>query len=221
MTIKVDPVTGDAVDPATPLVRSKGAELGARSEAIPNVQSSVALWYLTIASELAFVGDAGTTEAGRPSRRYGVEWNTRWRPWPWMFVDLDVAWNHARFSESAPEGDYIPGAPEAVVSAGIAVRQYGPWSGALFLRYIGAYPLNESNSVRAAASTVVDGQTGYAFTPRLQLRLDIFNIFNAQTNDITHFYTSRLPGEPPEGRDDVHLHPGEPRSFRVTLSYRF
>ena len=28
VTIKVDPKTGDAVDPATPLVRSTGAELG-------------------------------------------------------------------------------------------------------------------------------------------------------------------------------------------------
>jgi len=108
-----------------------------------------------------------------------------------------------------------------VVSAGIAVQQFGPWSGALFLRYISSYPLNEANSVRADASTVVDGQVGYAITPRLQLRLDIFNLFNVETNDITYYYTSRLPSEPAEGVDDVHLHPGEPRSFRVTLTYRF
>jgi outer membrane receptor protein involved in Fe transport len=221
VTLAVDPVTGDAAGPATPLVRSKGAELGLRSEAVRGVQSSLALWYLTLDSELAFVGDAGTTEAGRPSRRYGVEWNTRWRPFPWMFVDLDAAWTHARFSEPAPEGDYIPGAPEAVVSAGVAVERFGPWSGALFLRYISAYPLNESNSVRADASTIVDGQVGYNFTPRLRLRLDVFNIFNADTSDITYYYTSRLPNEPDEGVDDVHFHPSEPRSFRVTLTYRF
>jgi outer membrane receptor protein involved in Fe transport len=221
VTIKVDPVTGDPADSATPLVRSKGAEFGLRTEAVRNVQSSLALWYLTLASELAFVGDAGTTEAGRPSRRYGVEWNTRWRPTSWMFIDLDVAWNQARFSDYAPEGDYIPGAPQTVVSAGIAVQQYGPWSGALFLRYIGAYPLDESNSVRADASTVVDGQIGYRFGSNWRLRLDVFNILNAQTSDISYYYTSRLPGEPPEGVNDVHLHPGEPRSFRVTLSYRF
>jgi outer membrane receptor protein involved in Fe transport len=221
VTIRVDPATGDAVDPATPLVRSKGAEFGLRTEAVRNVQSSVALWYLTLASELTFVGDAGTTEAGRPSRRYGVEWNTRWRPTSWMFIDLDVAWNQARFSDDSPEGDFIPGAPQTVVSAGVAVQQYGPWSCAMFLRYIGAYPLNESNTARADASTVVDAQAGYTFNSRWRLRLDVFNLFNAQTNDISYFYTSRLPGEPPEGVDDVHVHPGEPRSFRVTLSYRF
>jgi outer membrane receptor protein involved in Fe transport len=221
VTITVDPATGEPVDPATPLVRSKGAELGLRTEAIANVQSSLALWYLTIDSELAFVGDAGTTEAGRPSRRYGVEWNTRWRPRPWMFVDLDVAWNHSRFTGSSPDGDYIPGAPETVVAAGVAVDRYGPWSGAVFLRYIGAYPLTEDNSVRADASTVVDAQVGYELRPGLRLRLDVFNLFNAKTNDITYYYTSRLPGESAEGVDDVHFHPGEPRSFRVMLSYRF
>jgi hypothetical protein len=221
VTIRVDPASGDPADPATPLVRSKGAEFGLRTEAILDVQSSLALWYLSLDSELAFIGDAGTTEAGRPSRRYGVEWNTRWRPRPWLFVDLDVAWNHARFTGDAPEGDYIPGAPPWVVAAGAAIDRYGPWSGALFLRYIGAYPLTEDNAVRADASTVVDGQIGYEILPRLRLRLDVFNLFNAKTNDITYYYTSRLPGEQAEGVDDVHFHPGEPRSFRVSLSYRF
>jgi len=221
VTIRVDPKTGDPVDPATPLVRSRGAEVGMRTEAIPNVQSSLALWYLTIGSELVFVGDAGTTEAGRPSQRYGVEWNTRWRPLPWMFVDLDVAWNHARFTDSAPEGDAIPGAPSTVVSAGVAVDRYGPWSGALFMRYIGAYPLIESDTVRSQASTVFDAQVGYEIARDTRLRLDVFNLFNANVADISYFYTSRLPGEPPEGVDDVHVHPGEKRSFRVSISWRF
>ena len=221
VTIRVDPKTGEPVDAATPLVRSKGAEVGARTEAIPGLQSSVALWYLTLGSELVFVGDAGTTEAGRPSRRYGVEWNNRWRPLPWLFVDLDVAWNKARFSDSAPEGNFIPGAPDTVISAGVAVDRYGPWSGAVFMRYIGAYPLIENNSVRSDASTVFDAQIGYAIAPKTKLRLDVFNLFNAQTNDISYFYTSRLPGEPPEGVDDTHVHPGEKRSFRLTLSYNF
>ena len=221
VTIKVDPVSGDPADAATPLVRSKGAELGARTEIIPDVQSSLALWYLKLDSELVFVGDAGATEAGRPSERYGVEWSTRWRAKPWLFVDLDVAFNHARFTGNAPEGNYIPGAPDAVVSAGVAVDRYGPWSGALFLRYIGAYPLTEDNNVRSDAQTSVDAQVGYELARDLRLRLDVFNLFNAKNNDITYFYESRLPGEPAAGVADKHFHPAQPRSFRVSLSYRF
>jgi outer membrane receptor protein involved in Fe transport len=221
VTIKVDPKSGDPVDPATPLVRSTGAELGVRTEAFQNVQSSLALWYLKLNSELVFTGDGGTTETGPASRRYGVEWNNRWRPLPWLFADLDVAWTHARFTGDAPDGNFIPGAPDEVISAGLAVDHYGPWSGALFVRYIGSYPLIEDNSVRAPSSTVVDAQVGYEIAANTRLRLDVFNLFNAQTYDIAYYYASRLPGEPAEGVNDVHFHPGEKRSFRVSLSYRF
>jgi hypothetical protein len=37
VTVKVDPTCGDPVDVAMPLVRSKGAELGLRTEAIANL----------------------------------------------------------------------------------------------------------------------------------------------------------------------------------------
>jgi outer membrane receptor protein involved in Fe transport len=221
VTIKVDPKSGDPVDAATPLVRAKGAEVGVRTETIANVQSSLALWYLKLDSELVFVGDAGTTEAGRPSQRYGVEWNNRWRPLPWLFADFDVAWTQARFTGEAPGGNYIPGAPSAVISAGIAIDRFGPWSGGIFMRYIGSYPLVEDNSVRSNSSTVFDGQVGYEIARNTKVRLDVFNLSNARTSDITYYYTSRLPGEPGEGVGDTHFHPGERRSFRISLSYNF
>jgi len=188
---------------------------------VANLQSSLALWVLKLDSELVFSGDGGTTEAGYPSQRYGVEWSNRWKPQPWLFVDVDFAWNHARYVGDVAGGNYIPGAPDIVASAGLAVQQYGPWSGAAFWRYIGSYPLIEDDSVRASPQSLIDVQVDYLFTPNLQLRLDVFNLFNRQTNDIAYCYTSRLPGEPPEGVADTHVHPGEPRSFRVSLSYRF
>ena len=221
VTIKVDPKSGDPVNSATPLVRSTGAELGLRSEIVPNIQSSLALWYLKLGSELVFVGDAGTTEAGRRSQRYGIEWNTRWRPVPWLYLDLDLAWNHARFSENAPEGNFIPGAPSSVMSAGIAVDRHGAWSGALFMTYIGSYPLIEDNSIRSKSNTTFDGQIAYALTPKAKVRFDVFNILDTQNNDITYYYTSRLPGEPAQGMADTHFHPGEKRSFRISLAYSF
>ena len=74
--------------------------MGLRSEIVPNLQTSLALWYLKFNSELVFVGDAGTTQAGRPSKRYGIELNTHYTPMPWLLVDLDLARTHARFSET-------------------------------------------------------------------------------------------------------------------------
>ena len=85
--ITVDPLTGEPADRVTPLVRARGAEFGVRTVRVRGLQSTFALWYLGIDSELLFVGDAGTTEAGRPSRRVGIEWTNYWRLRPWLTAD--------------------------------------------------------------------------------------------------------------------------------------
>src|SRR5262249_14956062 len=52
---RVDPASGVRVDPVTPLVRARGAEVGLRTVRIRGLQSTVALWYLGLDSELLFV----------------------------------------------------------------------------------------------------------------------------------------------------------------------
>ena len=89
-TITRDPNSGEPVDRVTPLARRRGAEVGVRTVAIPHLQTTFTLWTLGLDSELLFVGDAGTTEAGRPSRRTGVEWANYYRPMPWLTFDADV-----------------------------------------------------------------------------------------------------------------------------------
>ena len=44
-----------------------------------DLTSSLALFVLDFDSELLFVGDAGTTEPSRPSRRVGVEWTNQYK----------------------------------------------------------------------------------------------------------------------------------------------
>ncbi len=220
-TTTVDPRSGDPVERVTPLVRTRGGELGTRSEWLPGVQSSLALWRLDIDSELLFVGDAGTTEPSRPSRRQGIEWNTRWQPRPWLLFDLDLAWSKARFTDDDPAGSRIPGAIESAVSAGATIRDLGAWSASVFLRYFGPRPLVEDNSVRSSSSTIVNAQVGYRFDRRTKLALEVYNLFDREVDDIAYYYTSRLAGEPAAGIDDIHFHPAEKRSFRVTLTHAF
>src|SRR5204862_2376463 len=62
VTTTVHPRSGDPVPKVTPLVPTRGGEIGVRSEIVSSVQSSLALWRLDIDSELVFTGDAGTTE---------------------------------------------------------------------------------------------------------------------------------------------------------------
>jgi outer membrane receptor protein involved in Fe transport len=220
-TIKVDPSTREAVERVSPLVRSKGAELGVRTSLLPGLQTSLTLYRLDFASELLFVGDAGTTEASRPSRRTGVEFANYYKLADWLTVDADVAFARARFRDNDLAGSRIPGAVEGVASLAIAVDNLGPFSGALQWRYFGPRPLIEDNSVRSSSTAQFNGRIGYRVNRNLKLDLEGFNLTNRQASSIDYFYESRLRGEAAEGVADVHFHPLESRSFRFNVSYSF
>ncbi|MGZ5034392.1 MAG: TonB-dependent receptor, partial [Usitatibacter sp.] len=203
--------SNDARERASPLVRSTGAELGFRAEPAAGLQSSVALWQLKLDSELVFVGDAGTTEAGRPSRRDGIEWNNHYVVNPKVLVDLDVSTSRARFTDDDPAGNHIPGAVATVVSFGIALNEIGAWSGSFQMRHFGPRPLVEDDSARSKATTLAYARAGYRIDRHCKISLDVFNLFDRKASDIDYHYVSRLPGEPADGVPDIHFHPVEPR----------
>jgi len=226
VTINVNPPnTADAGLPAEKvpfLVRAKGAEVGWRARPVEGLETSVALFVLDYASELLFVGDAGTTEASRPSRRTGVEWTTFYKPVSWLTFELDIAATRARFSDVDPAGNRVPGAPNVVSSFGVTFGEPLGWFGAVKMRYFGPRPLIEDNTARSASSTLVNARLGYRFENGMRLQLDAYNVFNAKADQITYFYESRLPqlGET-AGVADRHFHPVEPLSLRLTLAGQF
>ena len=207
-------------DPATPLSRSRGYEVGLRSEGVKGLQTVLSIYRLDFDSELVYLGDAGTTEAGRPSRRYGIEFSNYWKPLKWLSLDADLAFARGRYREPAPEGDRIPGAVEGVTQLALTVTPQGPWSGALRLRYFGPRPLVEDNSVRSQATSTLNGRIAYKFSKSTQLELEGFNLANRRDSAIDYFYASRLKNES-EAHDDIHFHPIESRSFRLTLTHAF
>lgn len=212
------------MDPADPLVRTYGAETGVRTLVVDGLQSTLTFWWLQNDSELVFVGDAGTTEPTRSSQRYGLEWANYYSPVPWLTLDLDYAWSHARYTDNAPEGDFIPGAIENVLSAGVTVHDVPPLGGffsSVRLRYFGPRPLVEDDAFRSEGAAIVNLQVGYQFNARWRLTVDVFNLFNADADDITYYYASRLPGEPDGGVNDFHFHPVEPVQVRVAVTARF
>jgi outer membrane receptor protein involved in Fe transport len=221
-TIAVDPNDGVTHRDKVPLlVRSRGAEVGARTQAVAGLESSLSLFVLDFDSELLFVGDAGNTEASRPSRRIGVEFANLYRPLPWLSLDLDAAYTRARFTSADPVGDHIPGAVEGVLTAGIEIDHLGRWFGGVWLRYFGPRPLIEDNSVRSKVTTLLSARIGCRLTDSVRLHLDGFNLLDAKASQIDYFYASRLRGEPAAGVSDIHFHPVEPASFRVTLGAVF
>ncbi|HEX2650414.1 MAG TPA: TonB-dependent receptor [Burkholderiales bacterium] len=219
-TITVDPATGAAAQRVDPLVRTRGEEIGVRTQPAKTLTTSLALWRLEQASELLFVGDAGTTEPSRPSRRTGLEALAQYDPRSWLSLDASLAFTRARFSTSDPAGDFIPGAPDKVASAGLTVEGLHGWFGSLRWRYFGPRPLVEDNSVRSQSTSLVNLRVGYAFNKKTRLSFDIYNLFNARQNDIDYFYASQLRGEPAPVLDR-HFHPVESRAARVTLALEF
>ena len=256
VTITQSPADGSPVDSSPFLVKTRGAEIGIRTRAIPGLDSAISLFVLDSASEILFVGDAGDTEASRPSRRYGVEWTNRYQPTSWLRFDGDVAITHARFRGDNPDqaaayaelagypqsqvgnapGNYIPGAPSMIASAGLRIGEATGWFGALRYRYFGSRPLTEDNAFTSPATGLLNGQIGYRFENGWRIQLDAFNLTNSKSDQITYAYGSLLKSDalfgqclaniPPAavcstGVMDRVLHPVEPFAVRLTVAGRF
>jgi len=211
----VDPKSDEDVKVAPPLVEQRGGEFGIRTTWIPNLNTTLALFVLDSDSELVFVGDAGTVEASRASRRMGIEFANYYSPLEWLTFDLDISLNHARFRDSAPEGDHIPGAIESVIATGIAVDHKSGFYGALRLRYFGGRPLIEDDSARSNPTAMLSAKFGYHFNTNVAIYVEGFNLLNREDSDIDYFYGSRLNGEAADGVEDKHFHPVEPISVRA------
>ena len=205
---------------ADPLVRTYGAEAGVRTTWLPGLHSTLSFWWLDIDSELLFVGDAGATEASRPSRRYGVEWANYYNLTRHLTLDADFSFSHSEFRDSAPEGDHLPGSIESVVAAGLTYRADSGFFGSLRLRYFGPRPLTEDNRVRSGETILLNAQVGYQFNQTWTLSAEILNLLNRRDHDIDYYYESRVrPGDAP--REQVHFHPVEPVQVRFALTARF
>ncbi len=209
------------IDPADALVRTMGAEIGVRTQAIKNVTTTLSLFWLQSDSELVYVGDAGTNEPGLGSQRFGIEVASYWRPTPWFRADGELALTHARFI-GAPAGmEYIPNSIPVMFSGGInlgAQDNEPGWFAASRVRIFANSPLEESGTVRGRDSVLVNATIGYRRN-KWEAALDCLNLLARTDNDISYYYESQAPGRP--AAFDTHIHPMEPRMFRMRLTFHF
>jgi len=213
-----------------PLMESVlGEEVGMRTGLVPHLQSSLALFRLTLSSEQVFNGDAGDSSPSGKSTRKGVEWANFYTPIPGIILDADLAVSQAQFhgavSDGITTGKYIAGSPRTVMGVGIAFDDFGPWFGGLQYRFFGERPLTDDNSVRSPDTNLVNARIGYKLTEAISARLDVDNIFNQKMQDISYYYASRLGNEPlaqvGTGTNDIHMHPAEPLGLRFSLVARW
>jgi outer membrane receptor protein involved in Fe transport len=220
-TIAVDP--NDGVTPMSKvnaLVRAIGAEAGVRTAFVPRVQLAAAIWTLKLDSELTLDNDASAIVPNGATRRYGVEIGGYYRPLEGVLIDADLAWTHARYLNFDAAGQYLPNAPGQVASVGAQFNRPSGWFGGARIRYLGASPLSQDNTIRSRPSLQLYGEAGYHLSTDLSVALSVFNLLGRHDYDIEYYYASRLRDEAAPV-NDLHAHPMEPRSFRASLSYYF
>lgn len=226
--------TGTPVQRNALLNRSVGEELGYRFTNHKLV-STVSFWQLYQANELIFDGDHGTTSLGGPSRRKGVELANDYRPVKWLVIDADFADSSATFlSDPDNQGTFVPESLNAVGSFGITADE-PHYAASLRLRYFGPRPLDTQGNAYSPPSTLLNAEYTAKFAHGNRLTVGLFNILNAQVDDVTYYYASWLPQDAANpayranpaidpalggaGINDYHAHPSEARTIRVTYTF--
>ena len=220
-TIAVDPNTGvTPLGKVNALVRAIGAEAGLRTAFVPHLQLAAAIWTLQLDSELTLDNDASAIVPSGATRRYGVEIGAGYRPLEGLLIDADLAWTHARYLNFGAAGRYIPNAPGQVASVGAEFNRPGGWFGGARIRYLGASPLTQDDTIRSRPSLQLYGESGYHLSAHLSVALSVYNLLGRHDYDIEYYYASQLRGEAAPV-NDLHAHPVEPRSLRASLRYDF
>jgi len=225
--------------PISPLVQTKGGEVGVRTSAVPHLQSTFSLWYLHSNSELQQEGDTGGTVASeQSSNRDGVEWANYYAPLEHLAVDFDFADSRARFTQIDPDdatftnvggGQYpvqgpggyrVPEAVGMVISSGVTLHDYRGFSASLRLRYFGPRDLTSDGIYRSNSTALVNGEVAYQINKKFRVSAEFLNLLNRRDHDIDYAYISRItPTAAPEFTDVFH--PVEPFQVRFGLQYRF
>ena len=227
-TARINPQDGSAAAAVPLIVKAKGSELGLRAAPLPGWNSSLSVWQMELASELVFIGDEGITEPKGASQRHGVEWSNYITPADGWIIDADIAWSQARFKEANPDngGRHVPNAIPLTASLALTADHGGPWFGGLRLRYLGAYALEETAEQKSTAFWMANLKAGYRFSPKLQVTLDVLNLFDKTANDIEYWggactRNETLSGSCNGGIDGKLVHPLEPRTVRFSLRIGF
>jgi hypothetical protein len=225
--------------PISPLVQTKGGEVGVRTSMVRHLQSTLSIWYLHSNSELQQDGDTGGTVASeQPSNRYGVEWANYYTPTGHLAFDFDLADSRARFTEIDPDdaaytnpgsglypvkgqGGYrVPEAVGLVISSGVTLGDYKGFSASLRLRYFGPRDLTSDGMYHSNSTALLNAEVGYQFNKKWRLSAEFLNLLNRRDSDIDYAYISRITPTGSAAFTDV-FHPTEPFQVRVALRYRF
>jgi TonB-dependent Receptor Plug Domain len=178
--------------PAEPIARSRGCEIGTKTQLIPNLTTTAALWYLKLQSELVFdpFGITAAEDVRGPSDRYGIELSNTYRFERWLTFDCDWSASQAHFTTTdfndavgPAGGNDVPQAVDVLFSAGPTVRLPNGYFAVLHYKYLGPRALTSDDVIASKATNWWDLGVGYE-NQRLVCGVNIINLFNSNDHEI-------------------------------------
>ncbi len=241
----------EGVPGAPLIAKQTGEEIGVRQDFLDHkIATTVALYSLDAQSETTYNPDIGQDTAGPGSHRTGFEVNVTYQVLQWLELYGSYSGDRARYTTPFDDGtghlgEYLPNAPFATGQFNLYVTNLGPWSGGLEYRYLSSFPLSSGPCADSAVATDFghgltcadaptakgmvfgsgygewNGDVRYAFGRGWSAGLGVYNILNKKANAMEYWYVDRLPGEPSYGQADIHFHPLEPTTARLTIAKMF
>ena len=211
-------------DPARPLTKARGYEIGTRTNVWNRLDLAASLWQLDLEGEYVWVGDGGFTEENGSTRRRGVDFETRLQMLSWLWADFDMTLCTAEFTQNAGNGTAVALAPRRTLAGGLSARHASGLYGSLRAQSIDTRPADEANDFQAKGFTVVDLSAGYR-RKQWELNLNVGNLLNTEwyTAQFENDSRIRQPGGglEPATVTDMHVVPGSPINIQAALKKYF
>ena len=196
-----------------------GSDLGVIWKPTPRLLINSALWYLWLAQEFVYVGDAGVVEPSGKTRLMGIDVSARYQLTPQLFADFDANLTQPRAIAEAKGEGYLPLAPIFTSIGGLSLYNKTGFNGSLRYRYMANRPANEDYSVTAQGYFVTDLQLNYA-QKCYTVGLSIYNIFNTKWKETQFNTESRLKNEA-QPVEEIHFTAGSPFFAKGSLTVYF
>lgn len=196
-----------------------GFDFGVLWKPVPRLLVNTAYWYLFLEQEFVYVGDEAVVEPSGKTQRQGFDFSLRYQALEWLFWNFDTNYSHARATEEPQGENYIPLAPDFTISTGLNFIYKSDFYSGLNIRHISDRPANEDNSIIAKGYTVADFNVGHSWK-KIDLGIQIQNLFNTEWNETQFATESRLMNEPAPV-EEIHFIPGTPFYIKGTISYKF
>jgi len=171
---------------AAAIARSTAYEIGARTRQFDDrLDAAAALWLMDLSSELVFSGDAGNQETGAggtfqpagATRRWGIDFETRYRFTYWLYFDYDISYADPRFRTGEVPGGAVPLAPTLLMNSGLTTEFPNGFSAAFRFRFLGDRWANEERTIPARGYALFDLLGRYRWR-NLEAQLSFLNLTN-------------------------------------------